>query len=69
MPDQPKVPIELVKTEPLTVKELVDWFEISPRRIGSFLKSIGSEKIGRRWRVPLQEMPPGYLLKAGMIEW
>ena len=57
-----------IKTKPLSHTELSGWFDISTRHVGELLGSIdGVEKIGRRWRVPVREMPPGYLLKEGLI--
>lgn len=57
-----------IKTKPMELRELADWFEISPRRIADFVRSIpGAVEIGRRWRIPVAEMPPEYLIDVGLI--
>jgi hypothetical protein len=65
--NEDSVPVWL-RTAPLTHQELGAWFGISPRYVGELLGSIdGVEKVGRRWRVPVREMPPAYLLSIGLI--
>lgn len=57
-----------LKTEPMTQRELAEWFGGSERRIKGWLEQIdGAERIGRFWRLPLSEMPPAYLVSAGLI--
>jgi hypothetical protein len=70
MNDQPQQPelIDIAKTKPLSVQELAGWFDMSRRRITVFVKSIdGAEKLGRRWRVPIREMPIEYLIDVGVV--
>ncbi|MDG1897244.1 MAG: hypothetical protein P8J37_20295 [Fuerstiella sp.] len=57
----------VLKTKPLSLQELGNWFDISPRHIGPLLRKVGAERIGRRWRVPVREMPPEYLLDVGLV--
>lgn len=60
--------LSVTKTAPMELSELADWFNISTRRVKEFVCTIdGAVEVGRRWRIPVREMPPSYLLDAGLI--
>lgn len=60
--------LSVAKTHSMETNELAMWFEVSERRITERLKEIdGAEKCGRRWRIPVCEMPIRYLLDVGLI--
>ena len=67
MNEQPEW-IDVIKTKPMQLRELAEWFDVSTRHIKKILASIeGVQKIGGRWRVPVKEMPVGFLMKMGLI--
>lgn len=57
-----------LKTPALEVNELAKWWCVPSRLVVPHLESIdGAVQIGRRWRVPLAEMPVEYLHYAGHV--
>ncbi len=52
------------RTEPMTLGELAEWFDVGRNRIRKVIEKIpGTERIGGRWTVPLGRMPPSYIVR------
>lgn len=59
-----------VLTEPLTLQQLADYFEVEKKKAKLILANIGdaAERLDRvTWRIPLAKMPPAYWLERGLI--
>lgn len=57
-----------LRTECLTVCELADYFGLGRRKMAAVLKAMqGVERIGSRYRLRLEDMPPRYLIERGLL--
>lgn len=65
-----KAHIDGLKTEPLTVSGLAKLFDLDRKTMARILERFvarkTAEKIGRFYRVRLQEMPPAYHAQRGL---
>ena len=60
--------LDFVKSEPLTRDELSTFYQISTKHVGAYVDSLtGTERVGRRWRVLIQHLPPSYWVACGLI--
>jgi hypothetical protein len=60
--------LEHVKTEPLSRDELATHFQVSSKHVGPMVDAMsGTQRIGRKWRVLVKNMPPSYWLSCGLI--
>ena len=58
-----------LRTRPLELIELSEIFGCSPRSIRSIVEGIpGIQKVGRRFRVPILEMPAEWLIASGLLQ-
>ena len=60
--------LDYVKSEPLTRAELGTFYQISTKHVGPMVESLdGTERVGRKWRVLVKNMPPSYWIATGLI--
>ncbi len=60
--------IDRLLTEPATIRRLAEFFGVGRNKMAKILARIeGVEKIGGLYRVPLQKMPPSYLIARGCL--
>ena len=59
----------LMRTYPMTVAELAQLFDTSPRRFKeTVLPTLDATACGKRWRVKIFQMPPRYWIETGLID-
>lgn len=57
-----------LKSEPLSRPELATHFQMSSKHVVPFVESLtGTERVGRKWRVRIVELPPSYWISCGLI--
>jgi hypothetical protein len=55
-------------SEPLDTWKIAKYFGVGRHRVPDLIEGMaGVERIGRRFRLPLEKMPPRYLLAVGLI--